>query len=190
MPEKIEITLYTFDELSDEAKEKAIENYRAKNFEIFWSQEIFDSLKELLKLANVSLRDYSLGLERSYIKIDMEEEIKNLYGPRAIAWLENNLLCKLRVPWKGKRRIKGRKYKNYAGMIPSCPLTGICFDDDFLNELRENIKKNTLYDSFMWLADKYQSLLNAEHENQNSEEYISEHFSMNGYEFLETGEQA
>lgn len=188
--------VYTFNELSDEAKEKAISNYRDSNTEIFWVDETLESLKGLFENCNgIKLKDYSLGECNSWIRVDFtNEEVENVSGKRALAWIENNLLCNIRIPVNslavnGTRR-KLAQYGRYyrAGMIKPCPFTGYCADDDFLDSLLKDIKEGSdLKTAFEGLASEYQKIINNEIEYQNSEEYITEHLEVNEYEFDENG---
>jgi len=190
------INIYSFDELSEEAKEKALNDYREGITEIFWADEILESLKGLFKkCSGVSLKDYSLNEYNSWICVEFaHDETENLSGKRAIAWLENNLLVNIRISdnsfaMNGTRR-KLAKYGQYyrAGMITSCPFTGYCADDDFLQDLISEVKQGTdLKTAFEGLAVTYQKLIQNEQEYQQSEEYIKEHFEMNNYEFDKDG---
>jgi len=190
------ISIYEFSELSQEAKEHAIEQYREGNTEIFWASEILESLKGLFEnCSGVKLKDYSLGEYNSWIRVDFtNEEVENLSGKRAMAWIENNLLCNIRIPensfaLNGTRR-KLAQYGQYyrAGMIKSCPFTGYWADDDFLESLLKDIKEGCdLKTAFEGLATEYQKIINNEIEYQNSEEYIAEHMDANNYEFDEEG---
>ena len=56
----IEINVYSFNELSDDAKENAIEQYRENHYEFFWSDDYFDSAKKCLDVFNAKLIDYSI----------------------------------------------------------------------------------------------------------------------------------
>lgn len=190
------IALYKFSELSEESKKRAIERYRESNDEIFWQDEIFDSMiKVFEKCDGVSLKDYSLGLcSYSYVKSEFRDDATaELTGARALGWLENNLFSNLRMT--RSQYLKNRKanfgYGYRVGKIPDCPLTGYCADHDFLEALTENVLSGkTLKDSFNSLADTYVKLLESENDSQNSEEYISEHFEANEYEFTEDGKMA
>jgi hypothetical protein len=68
--------------------------------------------------------------------VDMEfrrSEIGKLQGRRAMAWLENNLLGKLRLPHcKSARKRRNGSRNCRAGSIPPSSLTGICFDEETL----------------------------------------------------------
>lgn len=174
-----EITIYSFNELSDESKQRARERYRANNYETMWADEILDSLKTLFEVCSgITLKNYDLGYRGSGLKIEFsQEEAGALSGKRAIAWLENNLLSTLRVPYRGPQRTKLRQYgaDYYAGKIKPCPLTGVCYDEDYLSALRNDVNNgNTLIDSFRWLGNKYNELIEAEESYQNSDEYIDE----------------
>lgn len=194
------IQLYQFDELTKEAQEYAIEQYRNEYHDIFWTDEILESLKGLFNNCdNIKLKDYSIGECHSWLKIEFDrDEIAEFTGKRALAWIENNLLSNIRISKvslsiKTSSRYKMAQYGRYyrAGMIKPCPFTGVCFDEDLLDDLLKNIKSNmTLEDSFRALANTCQKLYNNEIEYQNSKEYIKEYFESNGVEFLEDGKEA
>ena len=186
------INIYSFSELSESAKDHAIRQYREGNTEIFWQDEILESLKGLFeKCTGVSLKNWSLGDQNSWIKINFtQDEAGELSGKRAMAWIENNLLVNIRIPYKGKRREELRQYGKYyrAGMIPPCPFTCYCADDDFLDSILKDIKEGAdLQTAFQGLASEYQKIINDEIESQNSEEYIADHFDANEYEFDQEG---
>jgi len=179
------VTTYTAAELKEQFPDgfkRAFRHYQ-NTFESSWSDAIFDSLKAVLDAANIRLRDWSLGAysQGNHIKIEFPgsyaDEIAELSGPRAIAYLENNLFEPLRIPWKGKKRTDLRKYGKsyYAGLIKPCPLTGVCFDEDYLDALRKSVSQgDTLKHAFKGLADVYAKLAEAEIEYQSTEEYFIE----------------
>jgi len=188
------INIYSYSELSKEAKEKALQKYREYNQEIFWQEEMLESLKGLFKnCSGISLKDYSLGEYNSWIKVDFtNEEVENFTGKRAMAWIENNLLYNIRISYYGEKRKELRKYGSYyyAGKIKPCPFTGVCYDEDLLDDLLKEIKEGTdLKTAFEGLATIYQKIINDEIEYENSEEYIREHFEANEYEFDKEGNQ-
>lgn len=186
--------IYKFHELSEDQKQQAIENYRSRYAnDIHWQDELLSSLKAIFEHSGVKLADYELGAHcHSWLKPEFSnDDIEEISGSRAMAWLENNLLDGLRVSYYGKNRNKLRKYGKdyYAGRIKPGPFTGYCADEDFLNELIKNVRHGyTLKQCYSWLADKYQQLSEQEYEYQNSDEYISESLEMNDYEFTENGE--
>jgi len=186
------INIYSFDELSEEAKEKALQDYKERNTEIFWMDETIESLEGLFKNCDgISLKDYSLGEYNSWIRVDFtNEEVENFTGKRAMAWLENNLLSNIRVSYYGDKRKELRQYGKYyyAGQIKPCPFTGYCVDDDLLDDLIKEVKEGSdLKTAFEGLASTVQRIIQNEVEYQNSNEYITEHFEANNYEFDEEG---
>ena len=193
------IKIFKFSELSESAQAKAIESYRNNNFEIAWQDELFQSFKAVYKTANIKLLDYTLSPDfTSYVKINLDKDdpVYNLTGSRAIAWLENNFLSKLRVT--RNEYLKNRKsnfgygygYGYKIGKIKDCPLTGYYADDDLIACLIDSINSgDCIGDTFTHrLVEKYCELLQNEYEWQNSNKYIAEHFECNEYEFLECGE--
>jgi len=66
----MEINVYSFDELNDQAKEKAREWYRS-DLEYPWWSEVQDSLKSFCDEFGVSVLNYSIGdARREFIKTD------------------------------------------------------------------------------------------------------------------------
>jgi hypothetical protein len=186
----IEVKLYKFEELGEKAKARALEDWKGKQTEIFWADETIDSLKALIKSAELKLKDWGIGAySHSYVRLESFEG-EDLTGKRALAWLENNLLAGLRIPYRGAKRWELARYGSYyrAGMIKPCPFTGYCADDDFLDELRKDIKEgSTVKEAFEALADKARRMLENELDAQQSEEYFKEHADANDYEFTEDG---
>lgn len=66
------INIYTFDELSDAAKEKARDWYK-DGMEYFWMDESLESIKAFCDGYGVTIKDYSIGpFERSWMTTDAE----------------------------------------------------------------------------------------------------------------------
>lgn len=192
-----EIKLYKFDELEDDAKEKARDWYREMSAEDSYPlDEMIDSLKALFKAAGIKLTNWSLGAynQNNYVRFDLGDS-ENLTGKRALAWLENRLFNDLRIT--RAEYLKNRKaYLGYGdgyriGKIQPCPLTGICYDEDFLDALKKAVKNgDTLKDAFNSLADKCASMIEAELDYRNKDEQVEESINANEYEFTEDGRRA
>ena len=76
------------------------------------------------------------------------------------------------------------------GAVPSCPFTGVCYDEDFLEDLIKSIKEGrTLKEAFQDLADLFASMLEDEYEYQGKAESFLETADANGYEFTKEGER-
>jgi len=168
------LTVYTFDELSPEARERALKALPDPECDNTL-EECLDSLKALCKLAGVNLKDWSIG-PYSYSSIEIEignsvsgDEAEGFTGLRAMAWIENHIFGPLRQPWNP--RAKGRKYTR-PGAVPSCPLTGVCFDEDLLDVFRKYELRWTLKERFGSLADVIRRICESELEYASGEGLI------------------
>jgi len=193
----ITISTFKFSELTEDIQEKVIERERSKREEygdIPWLEETVDSLKALINaIHGITLKDWNIGAynQNNYIRIDFDEDATGeLTGKRAFAWLENNLLSYLRIPWYGKERWKLSKYGSYyrAGMVKPCPFTGYCFDEDLLDLLKKALLQgDTVKDALLGLADETRFMLEKEAEYYMSEEAIKEDLENNGENYTEDG---
>lgn len=160
------ITAYTFNELSPGAQERALRALPYDDCE-YTSQECFDSLKAFASKLHIPLKDWSIGdLRSSFTKFDLGDA-GDLEGPRAFAWIENNVFGPLRQPWN--LRAKGRKYTR-PGAIPACPFTGVCFDEDILDVFRKYDGREPLRDLFRSIGDVLTRVIDADIEYRNSDE--------------------
>lgn len=152
------INVYSFSELSDEAKERALSDYRSKGFEYAWRDENHDSLNAFCNLFGVKVTDYSIGTwGHSYITTDAENHhFRNL------------------------NKIK-------IAAIPEF-LTGYCLDCDFIEAFKKEFEKtgNALC-AFNGAIDAGLSAWVEDLESQESDDYISGHLEANEYQFLENG---
>lgn len=189
-----EIKLYKFDELSDDAKEKAREWYR-DGLEYPWFQELADSLKGFEKSLPIEIKDYSYGLEanRSYINYEItDDNIQDLKGLRLRRWLINNFWNALE---KGEFQSTGHKSR-YSKMTKkvSCPFTGFCMDENLLDPIRDFINRPNDKETFESLIDEcFESFINAiskDIEYYYTDESVDENILANEYEFTENGKTA
>ncbi len=186
--------VYSYDELTQEAKEKAHNNYRY-NQEYFWLDEIENSIKAIGNLLGITLevRDIYCNTFRGFF--DYPCDLEDLKGSRAIAWINNHVDFK-------KPAYKLRSHKGYKkGMRHSLPLslmedtmlTGYCADyilheayKLFINNLRK-YPTLKLTDFFELIADAAAKEYETEVAYQDSEEFFSEHCEANDYTFLADG---
>jgi hypothetical protein len=185
--------IYKFHELTPDAQEHAIECYREsiESDPVPWAEELFDSLQAIFEESYLTLKDYSLGMySHSYVKFDMDDDIAELSGLRALTWLENNLLCNARTTEQEYRQnLKDcLRYGYRIGQVKPCPFTGVCYDDDFLDHLIESINSGMcLKDAYSSLADKYQSILESEYEYSLTSDACKDQIRANEYEFYADG---
>ena len=125
--------------------------------------KIVDSVEALNKYMTTAAVKISYHNDYGHITFlaPSEESVIDMDGARAVAWLENNLLCNLRVP-HGKHRIARIKnaardtedWHNIAahyrpGHIPLAPLTGWYTDGIVLNSIIDSVRKgHSLGDAF------------------------------------------
>lgn len=209
----IQTNIYHFSELSENAKQKAIEHFRESNYEydLPFQDEVTGSLNKFCEIFNINYRriDYLEPHGNDY-KIELEDSIKKLSGVRLLKYIVNNywhFLFKSSYikPFDGHKnhkRIKnytakhtGKKYCFYYSSFKydnSCTLTGVCYDNDILDPIYNFLKNPSENINFEdLLNDCISSLCSAagkEYEYQNSNEAIIENIEANEYEFDENGD--
>lgn len=149
----VKVKVYSFDELSDEAKEKALEKWN-ENSDHFWGGDVRDTIKAFEEESNVKIVDWSYSPWDCSYSLDtsrISDDVLALKGNRARAWFWNNHGRMLLQPeyhyWTHDKNgklfkavtVDSRKYTSkvfftrvYDG---TCPLTGVCFDCDALDPM-------------------------------------------------------
>jgi hypothetical protein len=154
-----------------------------------WNDEVMDSLKAIIKAAGYRLTDWNVSSSNySYIKLSSNDNIDDLSGARAFAWLENKILSKHRIPWLPFTNAKRREYaatlKAYSpchpagkrhfyapGCVNPCPFTGYCGDESFLDDLKDSIRAGmSVRESLLALARCAQKQFEDNEEQATSEE--------------------
>lgn len=121
-------TVYKFDELSEEAKEKAIGD--ARDFEAEYTlDDIVDCMKSAMDEMGITIKDYSISIDGSgYINLSVVDE--DLEGVRAYRYIVNNFFSEVNKKklyykeWK-KRRKPNLDRKDW---MDNCPFSGVCYD--------------------------------------------------------------
>jgi len=186
------IDLYPYSELSDKAKEKALEWWQNAHSEhnggCFEAEEICDSMIKCMEAAGLKILDLEVGWNRGSYVVIQEFAGGNLIGKRAYAWLENNLLNQFRVPYLPAEIKKNKRYGNRPGEVRSCPFTGVCYDEDMIDSLKNSIKKGySVYEAFKQLPRVACKLIDEETEIEMSEPYFADHADANNFEFTIDG---
>ena len=144
------ILLFTFSEAGDELRDKIRENFHSDPFHAeFMLEDKINTLKQFAKETCGDL-DYSIGLVP-----DRGEFIRISYD------------CK---------RELGRFLRETK---ESCPLTGVCYDDDLIDNIRNHGLDDALYMFNQSIHDEYESML--------SDDYLIDLCDANGYEFTIDG---
>ena len=214
---EITIKLYTFDELSDEAKKRAHETFLSTGN--YWgaSSDATATIKKVEGLFGIKLSNWEIGSScPRYPTVTFQDSRWNddalyLKGNRARAYLWNNF---------GKVLLTGRYYSkwrrtNYAHSRlffdrvydGTCPLTGFCFDCDALDpmayflfgvvwngEKRVPSGRSLRVDNAVTVKSIIQDCVysmfkafNADCEASESMDYFAELCEVNGWTFEEDG---
>lgn len=201
------ITTYSASELKDkfpEAFEKVLEKWAQHcDEDVFWADDIIESLKKCFESAGLTLNNWSLGGQGSYVKFtmptywselaDCDMLVEEYDGRRALNWLKDafGLKSVKRVNYIGHDKKKHFRYDviKLDGEDWSCEFTGYCADHDYLESLLDDVSKGkcNLEDAFRNLADVYNKLIEQEIEYQSSEEYFLEHADANDFSYTENG---
>ncbi len=154
----IETKAYQFEELDEQTKEKAIDNYRHISVEDhFW----YDCIKEDLSHVCIELR--SFDIERgSFAEIHLED----FYDTCHLILKFHGLNCET-------YKIAERYIKEYNDIQHDEDL------DEKLDDLDEEYQKE--------FSEEVLSMLRREYEYMTSDEHIIEMFEVNGYEFTDQG---
>jgi hypothetical protein len=192
----IETQIYTFAELSDKAKEKAISDYYNRSG-FHWMDEscksLLDGVRMFADLKNWSIDPECPAHSSIDFKIHESEEIQTLTGLRLRTWLINNVAFYVpKIYRKGNAKRKSRLFSELN------MYTGYCMDLDFWKPFLDFISGPKLYPGFYstnledLLNDSIYNCLNAiqdDVEGQQTEDYFSDFCEANGYEFTEDGKR-
>lgn len=193
--EAIKTDVYKFDELSDEAKERFIDEQRESEAEITLD-EVVDCMKDAMEKMGISIKDYSIDVNGSGY-IDLDDDNDELEGIRAYKYIVNNFFDgveKRKVVYKdlGKRCTSRISHLERKDWMDNYPFSGWCYDfavkdawESWCNDLREGKSPSVrdFLDELEWaylkeLSDEYYGFT-----DNDARDYAEG----NGYEFLEDG---
>ena len=138
MPHTICIEAYEYDELSDSAKETALDNL-SQMFD-FWGDDHKAVLDAFVEIFPVTVKDWEYGNRCNMsFTLDVYDDIAELSGIRLLKYLWNNYKNDL---YKGKyyaKYINGKIVSRHSKirLDSCCPLTGYYTDDDILAPIFE-----------------------------------------------------
>lgn len=196
--------VYSFEELSEEAKEKVIESFRYHDGSyLFWQEEAINSIEKISKAMNCIAEWYSYDGIKYYVSFTSNEyeDIEALEGKRAYAYIVNNYLMpnksyktyrKDGCTYTDERKNWKRKSNLFYGW-DDCSFTGYCMDYCFIDAWKnweKNFNKYSKVGEFINLvADTLGRAWTEDNEYQQTDEYIIEMLEASDYEFLEDGSQ-
>ena len=164
---KIEIELFKYDELSEEAKEKAVKWYLNGSVDSEWWDFIYDDAE------NVGVKISEFDLDRFNIKLEIDDcektarKILEEHGKACETYKIAEHYIREVVPTIEAYKNTDQSDDEYYILEDDVQ----SFNDEFLNDLGE----------------EYLSMLRKEYEHLTSIEYAIDHIEANEYEFKEDG---
>jgi hypothetical protein len=183
-------TLYTIEEIRDrfpDAYDKIREDWCDavdQSGDTPWSEEIMGSLEATIAACGAELTDWSIGpYSPSDLTVSVDdffEDGEDTEEKKDSAWFFDTIL----------RPFGYKAHKEKGVDFPGlCPLTGICFDDDFLESVYQDLQRDcTLSESLENLADRSREKMEEEIEGEKDEEWMLGALSDMWY--TEDGEEA
>ena len=178
------VTVYSFEELSEEAKDTAISEVRREMendpycLEYFFD-EISSSLKEIVKSLNLRIVSYSYGSSDRNHHIRVYGPAENMAGRKALAYLLQELI-KRNYP-----RPKTFREMKFKGV---CGFTGICYDDYILEKIWKYLLiGETFAEAFESLSYDLCKMVEDEESYLLSDENIQERIECGELSFHEDG---
>lgn len=171
----ITTTAYQFSELSEGAKEKALEEWRCSDVEYFWGRDALNSLKKFIEHFGGTLSNYSIDFlepHRNSYRIDLPEDLTK----KEILSLLNKLGT------YNKKTLKGHG---------DCKLTGYCMDEECIDGFRKAWfdGERDLLELINAGIHTWEQAVKADYEYQFTGEFFADHAEANGYEFTEEGQR-
>ena len=190
----IEVKLFTYDELNQKAKEKALEDYRY-SAGYFWFDDAMETIKKGLSLFDYSLKDYNIDLTNGYSNIKLESEhyenaVEELTGLRLAKYIYNTYYWNI---YKLLDFRKGSKVRRSRIMVSRVyEYTGYYADEIFLDIVHNFIERPDSRNFIELMMDCCEAVINdmcKDYIYQLSEEYFREYCYGNKFEFYEDGQR-
>lgn len=191
---KVEIEVFQFEELEHEIQDRLAEDYDVYEESENAYSEAEDTVNKFLELFPDLTTSTRPWLDPYTGR--MEDYLVTLNGLRLRTWLINNIGPKIYKPkflYKGAIGINTRSRYSNVQVESSCPLTGVCWDEDILEPIHKVIKWEDGYrDLCMVHVIEYcfdnlrKSLINSA-EYYNSVEYAKEQMKMEDKWYTKNG---
>jgi len=212
----IEIQIYKFDELSESAKQNAINEYRKNDSYDFIYSDAENTVKAFCNAFNVKT-SYRSWLDCNTSNI--EDDILNLTGLRLRKYLINNFgstlykrkylkigkVTEAKKPFHPMRKNNEIKhglnkgkfytsyYSNFSNLGNDCNLTGMCYDCDIMQPIYDFLElrsfDNTNFEDILNdCFDAMRKTIDNEIDYRYTEEFIIEEIKANDYDFTVDGQ--
>jgi len=178
--------VYSFAELSEEAKEKACKNHRYCNVEVYdWWDFVYEDFIERMKLLGYIIRDKDIEFNGFYNQGDgacFEAEIDFKLWIKTFPKLEKKLN---KVDLDEIHAIIGRNLHSYSHEM--CMFGEVTYDgeleiSEILNEIEEELTNDSRNE-----AKKLYKMLKESYDELTSDESIEDFLEANECEFLKDG---
>lgn len=173
----IETKLFSFNELSPEAKSRVIER-EAERVELDYS-DMNASLKAICKACNLHLNDYAYGPSCQGHRILVSGSDDELEGHKALAWFLKILIE------NGYSRPRTFKEMTFPGV---CGFTGVCYDDTIAKSVWKSLLEGeTVRHAFDSVSGTLCESCEDELEYLQSEECILDYLDQDAEIYTENG---
>ena len=185
-------TLFTLEELEDEARQRAYSDWLAKGYDYPFASDNCNTLEAFCTLFHTVCLNYSYDSNRynySY-RIGCDDDIIRLSGIRLAAYLYNNYHSSLFTPktyWTSDNK---KKRKSRIFLTPGCPLTGFIMDEIMLQPIYEFIKhpdNRTFGNLIKECMEAFFCACRDDYEHYTSEDYFKEESAEQNWEYLADG---
>ncbi len=189
--------IYEFDELSDEAKEKARKIFKDDHYFYGYHLDNETSLRAFYRMFDVDIKSWGYCHGRPNVQFHLsdlwyEYNILDMTGIRLLKYIINNFYDDITDP---KPILKDGIAKCRFSKISrsrSCVLTGFYLDNVLLQPIYDFLAKpdenTTIYDLVKAGLDAWALACHEDVERCYSNENIRAHININTYEFFENGE--
>lgn len=182
--------VFSFNELSKEVQEKLIKKYREEQSEsdiYFELEEVINSFKAIAIHCGFTFEcEYNVGYQ--YTKLTTSEEVDELIGVRAYAYVWNNYI-EPNLIGKFLKFIDDEVYYSKITKVMKYPFTGVCFDYvlfEAFNRFKDSFTLNsTVGDFISILEDVMNKTVDSEIDSKTSDEYIADCLSADNYYFAD-----
>lgn len=181
-------TLYTYEELSPKAQERARDGYRSIDTDWGWGEEYRHSLEAGLRLFGATSRDWQVDASGGWITL---RELPEDPNEEQLRYLRHGAEPE---PMEGARLARWIEREYGDTLARGCPFTGMCADEGFLDPVRAFLrapKRGTTWpDLVRACAESWAQAVSADIAFQASDEAVAETIVANGYEFTAEGSRA
>lgn len=172
------VTIYLYDELSEQTKDKVRDNFRQMSDLWVWGEDYWQSAREFSRISPIDIREADYCNARIEARWTSDDAIAKLSGIRAWKWLANNGW----FTWAEKNANGDCTMTGFGG---DCP-----FGDAFIEYKDNPLKVPSLSQVFNEAAQSWVYEAQRDMEHAYTDEAIDDMICANEYEFYANGDMA